>query len=44
MRFLREIPAVNINDNVINDLSNYGFVLVWKEDSVEVWAESTESV
>lgn len=38
MTFLREIPFNNVTDKVYTELSNYGFVLVWKEDSIEVWA------
>ena len=38
MKFIREIPEVNITDNVINNLTQFGFTLVWKENSVEVWA------
>ena len=39
MSFIREIPVENINDIVINELTNYGFVLVWREASIEVWAD-----
>lgn len=42
MKFVREIPVENINDLVINELTNFGFVLVWKNDSVEVWADYVE--
>ena len=38
MTFLREIPIQNITDTVVNNLTNFGFVLVWKEASIEVWA------
>lgn len=43
MSFVREIPMEKINDKNINDLEQFGFTLVWKEDSVEVWAEVTRS-
>lgn len=39
MRFIREIPSSKIVDKLVNDLEQFGFTLVWKEDSVEVWAE-----
>jgi len=39
MRFLREIPESHINEQVITKLTQQGYKLVWKEDSVEVWAE-----
>lgn len=38
MKFIREIPESKITDKVINDLTNYGFTLIWKTDSVEIWA------
>lgn len=39
MKFLREIGFKNISDVVINRLDQEGFTLVWKEDSVEIWAD-----
>ena len=39
MSFIREIPADKISDKVILGLEQFGFTLVWKEDSVEVWAD-----
>lgn len=43
MRFVREIPEQHIINNVINDLEQSGLTLVWKRDSVEVWAECAET-
>lgn len=40
MKFLREIPTSHLQQKQIDDLSNYGYVLIWKEDSVEVWANA----
>lgn len=39
MKFLREIGIGNISDLVINNLEQEGFTLVWREDSVEIWAQ-----
>lgn len=39
MKFIRELGIKNITDVTINDLEQFGFTLVWKEDSVEVYAE-----
>lgn len=39
MKFIREIPEQKIVDKVIQDLEQFGFTLVWKRDSVEVYAE-----
>jgi hypothetical protein len=41
MKFIREIPVENINDVVVNNLEQHGFTLVYKQDSIEVWAEVT---
>ncbi len=38
MKFIREIPTKLIPTNIF-DLEQAGFTLVFKEDSVEVWAE-----
>ncbi len=43
MQFIREIPENKIADKVINDLTQYGFTLVWKFDSVEVYAEVSDT-
>lgn len=42
MKFVREISLDFITDKVVNDLSNYGFILIWKRDSLEVWADCVE--
>lgn len=39
MKFLREIPENKISTKIINDLEQFGFTLIWKESSVEVWAQ-----
>lgn len=39
MKFVREINVKNINDIVINDLEQYGFTLIWKDASIEVYAD-----
>lgn len=36
--FIREIGLEKITQEVIDDYIKRGFELVWKEDSVEVWA------
>lgn len=43
MKFIREIGINNINDVTINKLDQEGFTLVWKESSIEIWYEMTES-
>ncbi len=43
MRFIREIPENRIVDRTINDLEQSGLTLVWKRDSVEVWAECMDT-
>ena len=43
MKFVREIGINNINDVTINKLDQEGFTLVWKENSIEIWYEMTES-
>lgn len=38
MKFVREIPLERIT-NEVWDLEQFGFTLVWKADSLEIWAE-----
>lgn len=38
MRFIREIPQEKIK-NEIFQLEQFGFTLVWRIDSVEIWVE-----
>ncbi len=38
MKFLREIPLKDDKQAELIALHNYGFTLVWKEESVEIWA------
>jgi hypothetical protein len=39
MTFVREIPKDKITPTQIEDLKATGFVLIDKEESVEVWAD-----
>lgn len=39
LKFVREIPESRINNNVVLDLEQFGFTLIYTKDSVEVWAE-----
>lgn len=41
MKFLREIPANRLVQRDIAIYEQEGFVLIWKEDSLEVWVEVT---
>jgi hypothetical protein len=43
MTFIREIPIDKVTDKVYIELSNFGFVLVWREESIEVWADVVRS-
>lgn len=36
--FIREIPSEKLTDAMIADYEARGFELVYKQDSVEVWA------
>ena len=38
MKFIREIPVEKITNEVFN-LEQYGFTLIWTNDSVEIWAQ-----
>lgn len=42
MKFIREIPINKLEQKEINNLEQFGFVLVWTNDSVEVWADAVE--
>ncbi len=37
MKFLREIPTDRLPDDILTLENQEGIVLVWKEDSVEIW-------
>ncbi len=39
IKFIREIPESRLVQKELNDLEQFGFTLVWKKDSVEVYAE-----
>lgn len=36
--FIREVPIERITDAMVKDYEARGFEIVWKEDSIEVWA------
>jgi hypothetical protein len=40
MKFIREISEANITERNINDLEQFGYTLIWKESSVEIWVET----
>lgn len=40
--FIREIPIEKITDKVVEDYERRGLKLVYKEESVEVWAVDSE--
>ncbi len=37
--FIREVPVDKLTDKMIKDYEDRGFELVYKDDSVEVWAK-----
>jgi len=37
MKLWKIIPLTNVDKSVILELSNFGFVLVWRQDNVEVY-------
>lgn len=39
MKFIREIPVNKITDKLILELEQFGFTLIWRPDSIEVWCE-----
>jgi len=43
MTFIREIPIDKVTDKIYLELHNFGFVLVWREESIEVWAPVARS-
>lgn len=42
MKFIREIPEKMITQSTVDNLTNYGFILVYTQDSIEVWVEDNE--
>lgn len=44
MQFLREIPSANLTDEKLAALEKAGYIIKWLEDSVEVWANTSEAV
>jgi hypothetical protein len=40
MTFIREIGIDRITDKLIEDYESRGFKVIFKEDSVEIWAQS----
>ncbi len=43
VKFIREIPDTMLVQKDINNLEQFGFTLVWKADSVEVYAEVADT-
>lgn len=43
MQFVREIPEARLDQVTLNNLEQFGFTLVWKSDSVEVYAEVADT-
>lgn len=43
MQFIREIPEEKITDKLVNDLEQFGFTFVWRKDSLEVYAEVSDT-
>lgn len=43
MKFIREIPLDKVIQSQIDQLHQFGFTLVYKEDSIEVWAQVKDS-
>ena len=43
MKFIREVPTKNLPGNLF-DLEQQGFTLVWREDSVEIWAQVAPTI
>lgn len=41
MTFIREIPEAKVTDNLVLELEQFGFTLVYTGDSIEVWAEGS---
>lgn len=39
MKFVREIPLNRVIQSQINRLMQFGFTLIYKEESIEVWAQ-----
>ncbi len=36
--FVREIPIERLTDAIIDSYEKRGFEIIWKEESVEIWA------
>jgi hypothetical protein len=41
MRFLREMPLNRVTPEQIAELLATGYKLIYKEDSIEIWADVT---
>lgn len=39
LTFIREISADRLTDKMVKEYEERGFILKYKDDSVEVWAE-----
>lgn len=42
MKFVREIPIDKLTDADYNKIVAMGFIIKWKDASIEVWADCTE--
>lgn len=38
MKFIREIPIERVTQTIVDNLDQFGFTLIYTEDSIEVWA------
>lgn len=43
MQFIREIPEDKVVQKDIDDLTQFGFTLVWTKDSVQVYAQVSDT-
>jgi hypothetical protein len=41
MKFIREIPIDRLTDETYNNILAMGFIVKWKGESIEVWADCT---
>lgn len=37
--FIREIPIGKLTDNIYNDYETRGYIIIWKDESIEIWVE-----
>lgn len=43
MTFIREVPLEKVVQAMVNDLEQEGFTLIYKESTIEIWADATVS-